>query len=78
MMDLTHMDCLTTGEGDGDGVLQLTEEEKAEIFRIRDTPRLYTRMARCIAPAVYGHDEVGECVLLEVISAPNVKVAPVG
>ncbi|SPR00136.1 DNA replication licensing factor MCM6 [Plasmodiophora brassicae] len=51
-------------EGDGDGVLQLTEEEKAEIFRIRDTPRLYTRMARCIAPAVYGHDEVKRGILL--------------
>lgn len=56
---------------DGDGIMSFTDAEKAEIQSMRNTPHLYTKMARCIAPSVYGHDEVWKFLM----SVLNVKFA---
>ena len=50
--------CIMFTGADGDGIMSFTDAEKNEIQSIRNSPHLYTKMARCIAPSVYGHDEV--------------------
>eukprot|EP00474_Spongospora_subterranea_P006258 CRZ06716.1 hypothetical protein [Spongospora subterranea] len=58
---------------DSNGPLSFNDAEKTEIFAMRNTPHLYTRMARCIAPAVYGHEEVKRGILLMLFGGVHKK-----
>eukprot|EP01022_Parablepharisma_sp_SALTPOND_P031329 TRINITY_DN795_c0_g1_i1.p2 TRINITY_DN795_c0_g1~~TRINITY_DN795_c0_g1_i1.p2 ORF type:complete len:490 (-),score=73.42 TRINITY_DN795_c0_g1_i1:3099-4568(-) len=64
-------------EADSEEAQNFTEEEKAKIMRMKNEPNLYTRMARSIAPSVFGHDEVKRGVLLMLFGGVN-KQTPEG
>ena len=51
-------------EADTDEAQSFSVEEKAEILRIKGEDQLYSRLARSIAPSVFGHEEVKRGVLL--------------
>jgi DNA replication licensing factor MCM6 len=50
--------------GQDDILAQLSDAEKREIIAMRNTPGLYDKLARSIAPNVFGHDLVKKGVLL--------------
>mmetsp|Transcript_18343 Transcript_18343/g.45021 ORF Transcript_18343/g.45021 Transcript_18343/m.45021 type:complete len:922 (-) Transcript_18343:85-2850(-) len=55
---------LDTGDNEEELMQELTPEEKQRIHRIKNTPKLYARMARSIAPTCFGHDEIKRGILL--------------
>lgn len=58
---------------DEDEAAELNAAEKEAIERLRNEPDLYSRMARCIVPTVYGHDEVKRGILLMLLGGVNKK-----
>lgn len=50
--------------GDEDVIQQFTEEEIDEIYNMKEDRRLYEKMVKSIAPAVYGHEEIKKGILL--------------
>ena len=64
-------------EADHEEAQNFTEEEKAKILKMKSEPNLYSRMARSIAPSVFGHDEVKRGVLLMLFGGVN-KQTPEG
>jgi DNA replication licensing factor MCM6 len=54
-----------------------TESEKAEILRMRNSPRLYSRMAESVCPKVFGHPEVKRGILLMLFGGVH-KTTPEG
>eukprot|EP00826_Nyctotherus_ovalis_P007445 TRINITY_DN11868_c0_g1_i11.p1 TRINITY_DN11868_c0_g1~~TRINITY_DN11868_c0_g1_i11.p1 ORF type:complete len:521 (-),score=110.70 TRINITY_DN11868_c0_g1_i11:324-1886(-) len=64
-------------EGDMDDAQNFSEEEKTRILKMKAEPNLYTRMARSIAPSVFGHDEVKRGILLMLFGGVN-KQTPEG
>jgi DNA replication licensing factor MCM6 len=56
-----------------DEVTELNAAEKEAIERLRNEPDLYSRMARCIAPTVFGHEEVKRGILLMFFGGVNKK-----
>ena len=49
---------------DQDAVSNLTDAERNEILEMKNTKRLYDKLARSIAPSVHGHDEIKRGILL--------------
>jgi len=47
-----------------DIVAQFTSKEREDIIRMKETSRLYERMANSIAPNIYGHEEIKRGILL--------------
>jgi len=47
-----------------ENISEFSEEEKSQVLKMKRIPNLYTRMARSIAPSIYGHDEVKRGILL--------------
>ncbi|XP_049847943.1 uncharacterized protein LOC126305001 [Schistocerca gregaria] len=43
---------------------QFTAEEKEEIYRMRKDHNLYRKLARSIAPTIFGHDDIKKGILL--------------
>lgn len=64
-------------ESDMDDAQNFSEEEKTRILKMKAEPNLYTRMARSIAPSVFGHDEVKRGILLMLFGGVN-KQTPEG
>lgn len=60
---------------DEDEVQELNAAEKEAIERLRNEPDLYSRMAKCISPTVFGHDEVKKGILLMLLGGVNKKTA---
>ncbi|KAK4537810.1 hypothetical protein CDCA_CDCA14G3835 [Cyanidium caldarium] len=44
---------------------------QARIAELTADPQLYDRMARSIAPEIYGHDDVKKALLLQLVGAPH-------
>jgi DNA replication licensing factor MCM6 len=55
----------------------LSESEKAEILRMRNSPKLYSRMAESVCPKVFGHPEVKRGILLMLFGGVH-KTTPEG
>ncbi len=55
----------------------LTKDMKDELHRIRNEPELYSRLARSIAPEIFGQEDVKKALLLLLLSAPP-KALPDG
>ncbi len=53
--------------------LELTDEDKEKIRGLANDPRIYTRMIKSLAPAIYGHDEVKEGILLQMFGGTKDK-----
>lgn len=51
--------------------LSLADQEKIEKLRVE--PDLYSRMARCISPTVFGHEDVKRGILLMLLGGSNKK-----
>lgn len=51
-------------ESENDEAQNFTEEEKAVILKMKGEDQLYSRLARSIAPSVFGHEEVKRGILL--------------
>eukprot|EP00466_Bigelowiella_natans_P010994 jgi/Bigna1/43616/e_gw1.81.1.1 len=64
-------------DNEEDAVQELTPEEKQKIHDIRHTPKLYTKMARSVAPTCFGHDEIKKGILLMLFGGVH-KVTPSG
>lgn len=45
-------------------VAELTEEEREELIRMKDDPEIYDKIARSIAPTVFGHEEIKRGIAL--------------
>jgi len=60
-------------ETEPDDAQNFSEEEKTRILKMKAEPNLYTRMARSIAPSVFGHDEVKRGILLMLFGGVNKK-----
>ena len=54
-----------------------TALEKDDLFRMKATPNIYSKLASSIAPAVYGHEEIKRGVLLMLLGGVH-KVSPTG
>jgi len=58
---------VTSAEGQGwnpEVEFEPSEHEKRRFLAMKELPNLYSRLARCIAPSVLGHDEVKRGLLL--------------
>jgi len=42
----------------------ISDEERQRIWEMKESPNLYTRMVKSVAPAVFGHEEIKRGVLL--------------
>ncbi|KAK4522309.1 hypothetical protein GAYE_HPESCF16G0189 [Galdieria yellowstonensis] len=52
-------------EDDAELVMEsFTAEERQEILSMRSTPNLYQTLVDCVAPTIYGHDEIKRGILL--------------
>ena len=51
----------------------MTEAEKEESLNMKDSPDIYTRLARSIAPTVFGHEEIKKGILLMLFGGVNKK-----
>lgn len=58
-------------------VEELGDRTMQELHRMRALPDIYSKLARSIAPHVYGHEDVKKAVLLMLIGGVN-KVTPEG
>lgn len=47
-----------------DVLATMSEHEKEKLIRMRNEPTIYRKMARSIAPAIFGHEEVKKGILL--------------
>ncbi|CAG9327140.1 unnamed protein product [Blepharisma stoltei] len=56
-----------------DEVTELTAADQEAIERMRAEPDLYSRIARCISPTVFGHEEVKRGILLMLLGGSNKK-----
>jgi len=64
------------GADDEDSIVdEFTEAEKAEILRMKDSPKLYEKLVSSVAPAVWGHDDVKKGVLLMLFSGVHKETA---
>ncbi|KAF6004352.1 hypothetical protein CCYA_CCYA02G0764 [Cyanidiococcus yangmingshanensis] len=64
---LLERDPLGVGETELDSstlLERMTPEERNEIMRMKNQPRLYQRLVNSIAPTVFGHDDIKRAVLL--------------
>lgn len=52
---------------------QLTSEEKMDIYRMKSDPKIYKKLVRSIAPAIFGHDEVKKGILLMLFGGVHKK-----
>jgi DNA replication licensing factor MCM6 len=57
---------------------QFTEEEIREVEAMSNTPRLYTRLANCIAPSIHGHEEIKRGILLMLVGGVHKKTSDAG
>ena len=61
----TEVDESQKGQKDFHNVMkQFNEDELKMIDNMKNQPDIYKRIARCLVPQVYGHDEVKKGVLL--------------
>eukprot|EP00954_Amorphochlora_amoebiformis_P003009 236265-Amorphochlora_amoeboformis.AAC.1 len=68
---------LDSADTEEEAMQELTQEEKKKIHRMKQTPKLYTRMAKSIAPSCFGHDEIKRGILLMLFGGVH-KVTPSG
>ena len=61
----------------GDGGPELTEADKEDILRMKNSPRLYYRMTESVCPSVFGHPEVKRGILLMLFGGVH-KTTPEG
>ena len=52
------------GDEQEDAAKNMTKAEKEIVTRMQNEENLYTKLAKSIAPSVYGHDEVKKGILL--------------
>jgi len=55
----------------------MSEEEKETLIRMRNEPNLYRKLAKSIAPAIFGHEEVKKGILLMLFGGVH-KTTPEG
>ena len=55
----------------------MIEAEKEESLSMKNSPETYTRLARSIAPTVYGHEEIKKEILLILFGGVNKKTMEV-
>ncbi|MFC1723453.1 minichromosome maintenance protein MCM [Nanoarchaeota archaeon] len=53
--------------------ITVTKEEKEEIHKIAQDPKVITKLAQSIAPSIYGHDKVKEAILLQLLGGVQKK-----
>lgn len=54
--------------------IALTTEDEASIEQLKTDPNVYSRLARSIAPEIYGHDDVKKSLLLLLVGGVNKTV----
>lgn len=70
-LDAQHIEQLKKTYND----MELTPEIEEQIDELRQDPYLYTRLARSIAPEIYGHDDVKKVLLLLLVGGCNKEMA---
>ena len=70
-LDAQHIEQLKKTYND----MELTPEIEEQIDELRQDPYLYTRLARSIAPEIYGHDDVKRVLLLLLVGGCNKEMA---
>lgn len=60
---------------DEEVVESFTPEERREIIAMKDSPDLYKRLAKSIAPSVHGHEEIKRGILLMLFGGVHKKTA---
>ncbi len=58
--------------------IEISEEEEKEIIGLSKDPKLYERIFKTIAPAIYGHDMVKEAVALQIFGGTKEKTLVAG
>ncbi|MCD6227056.1 minichromosome maintenance protein MCM [Candidatus Micrarchaeota archaeon] len=56
----------------------ITDDDKKEILNLSKSQNLYERMVKSIAPAIYGHHEIKEGILLQLFGGTPDKMLPSG
>ncbi|KAI8997384.1 MCM2/3/5 family-domain-containing protein [Pilobolus umbonatus] len=51
--------------------IELSEEDKKALENLKRDPAIYSRLARSIAPEIYGHDDVKKVLLLLLVGGVN-------
>lgn len=51
--------------------VSITDEERETIEALSKRPDIYKQLQKCIAPTVYGNEEIKEAILLQQFSAPS-------
>jgi DNA replication licensing factor MCM6 len=64
-------------ESDEDVLKNFKQSELQEILDIKDQPKLYKRLAKSIAPSIFGHEEIKKGILLQMFGGVN-KETPEG
>jgi DNA replication licensing factor MCM6 len=54
-------------------VAELTEEEREELIKMKDDPDIYDKIARSIAPTVFGHEEIKRGIALMLFGGVHKK-----
>ncbi len=62
-------------DGEEDVADQFTPDERELLKRMKNTPNLYSKLIRSIAPNIFGHDEIKRGVLLMLLGGVH-KVTP--
>jgi DNA replication licensing factor MCM6 len=73
-----HYGTYNIRSGDGseeDVVSSFTDDERHEIASMKNSNRLYERMARSIAPNIFGHEEVKRGILLMLFGGVHKKTS---
>lgn len=58
--------------------VEIKEEEEKQIRELSGEPHLFERLVKSVAPAIYGHDEVKEALVLQLFGGAKDKQMPGG
>lgn len=64
-----------SASNDSDLGSQFSPNELEDIIRMKNEPNIYSHLAKCISPSVYGHDEVKRGILLMLFGGQNKTTA---
>ncbi|MCC7571565.1 minichromosome maintenance protein MCM [Candidatus Micrarchaeota archaeon] len=58
--------------------IEITSDDKKEIVELSQSPTLYERLIKSICPAIYGHTEIKEGIVLQMFGGTSAKILPGG
>jgi len=63
MMDANSIDLVEESFAD----IDINEEDEQEIKELAQDPRIHERLVKSIAPSIYGHDDIKEALILQLV-----------